>query len=454
MNKKEKCLKSLMFIAMTMVLVSGGLFNLSAGGNQEAAAPDSAAGGDPVVLRLVSERGSHTEAWKTRMGGFEVDSGIHLEITQHPYANYFDQLMLNFTGGQAGFDVPYVSMLWYPALANAGYIQPLNEFVDNEPSLSEDMPGLSSSYLDGKLYFVPYMNEVGGVVYRKDLFEDPKEKDDFKAKYGYELAAPKSLEQYADIAEFFHRPPELYGVTLMGKRSIFLATHFMNRLWARGGNLLDDNMKPVFNSAEGIESLNEMKAMFEYTNKAALNYDFQEALTEFKMGKSAMAELWTTAMFHVNDTESSSVVGKASFTGFPKPENALDLKRPRLYISWGFAVAADATDKEAALEWIKYVTEAKQFAEAAPTGTIPTRLSALDDPDLVNELPWIEPFQEALGTCVPTPMVPLIPEGMTIVNQYIAPAVSDFLIGNVNAEEALGKAAEQTEKLLKENGYY
>jgi len=435
-------------VVISMLLLSSSLF---AGGKQE---ETPAEGEAPVVVRLVSERGSHTEAWKTQMSGFEEETGIDLEITQHPYANYFDQLMLNFTGGQAGFDVPYVSMLWYPALANAGYIQPLSEIIADNPGLEEDMPGLVNASINGNIYFIPYMNEVGGVVYRTDLFNDPVEQENFKARYGYDLAPPRTLEQYVDMAEFFHRPPDLYGVTLMGKRSIFLATHFMNRLWAMGGNLLDNDMKPIFDSEIGIAALKEAKNMFKHAGTAALSYDFQEALTEFKLGKSAMAELWTTAMFHVSDPESSQVVGKASFVGFPRPADALNEKRPRLYISWGFALAADAQNKDAALEWIKYVIGDRQFAEAAPVGTIPTRLSALEDDGLLEEMPWLEPFQEALGSCIPTPIVPLIPEGMTMVNQFIAPAVSEYLIGNISAEDALHGAAEKTYELLEENGYY
>jgi multiple sugar transport system substrate-binding protein len=410
--------------------------------------------GETASVRLVSERGSHTEAWKTRMEGFEAETGIDLEITQFPYANYFDQLMLQFTGGDVEFDVPYISLLWYPALAKSGYIQPLNELLAMDPGLKQDMPGLAAATLDGNLYMVPYMNEVGGVVYRTDLFGDPAEKKNFKAKYGYELSPPKTLEQYRDLAEFFNRPPDLYGVTLMGKRSIFLATHFMNRLWARGGSLLDDEMEPAFAGRTGVEALEEMAGMFEFANPAALNYDFQDANTEFKQGKSAMAELWTTAMFHASDPESSQVVGKVSFVGFPKPANALDEKRPRLFISWGFSVASAAQNKDAALEWIRYVIEPKNLAEAAPLGTIPPRLSAMNDPELLSKLPWIPAFQEALGSCIPTPIVPLIPEGMTIVNQFIAPAVSEFLTGNATAQAALSDAAKKTHDLLEENGYY
>ena len=405
-------------------------------------------------VRLVSEMGSHTEAWKTCMKSFEENTEYELEITQFPYANYRDQLMLNFTSGKANFDVPYISLLWYPSFAQSNYIQPLNEIIDRNPELKDDMPGLSVAYKDNKLYFVPYMNELGGVIYRKDLFDNPEEKTSFKKKYGYELVPPKTIDQYKDIAEFFNRPPELYGVTLMGKRSIFLATHFMNRLWAGGGRLLDDDMKPVFDNEIGVEALKEVKEMFKYANPAAYTYDFQDALTEFTLGKSAMAELWTTALFYADNKEKSKIVGKASFIGFPRTKENLGKKCPMLYISWGFSIAKDAQNKEAALKWIEHVISKDQYVSASLKGTIPTRLSVLDDPQLTSHFDWVKSFKEALGDCIPTPISPLIPEGSVIVDQYIALAVSEYITGNISAEEVLSTAAKSVYQLLEENNYY
>src|SRR5581483_8305135 len=63
-----------------------------------------------------------------------------------------------------------------------------------------------------QIYADPCEADAVGFAYRKDLFEDPKEKADFKAKYKYDLAPPKTWPQLRDIAEFFTRPDKkLYG---------------------------------------------------------------------------------------------------------------------------------------------------------------------------------------------------------------------------------------------------
>ncbi|ADK82454.1 ABC transporter substrate-binding protein [Sediminispirochaeta smaragdinae] len=435
--------------------ISAGLVLLIGSANLWASGSSEDGGGDgSVTVTLVSERGSHTEAWKTQMEGFEATSGVHLDLTQFPYANYRDQLLLSYTSGSSDYDVPYVSLLWYPSFVTSGYIQPINEFLTRNPGIEKDMPGLASGTIDGNLYFVPYMNEVGGIVYRTDLFNDPAEQAAFRERYGYDLQPPANLEQYVDVAEFFNRPPELYGVSLMGTRSIFLATHFMNRLWAYGGELLDDEMRPVYNSELGVRALEEAAAMFDYASDASLTYDFQEALAEFSAGRSAMAEVWTTSMFAFNDPESSQVAGKCSFVGFPRPAGEEHEIRRRLFISWGFVVSSDIDNKDAALSWIEHAVQPNNLAAAAPVGTIPTRLSALEDAELIKEMPWIPAFREALAGCEPTPIAPLIPEGMTIVVNHVAVAVSEFIAGTGSAKELLDAAAEQTYELLEKNGYY
>lgn len=436
---------------LAVSLLFFGAANLWATGSGE----DTQAGADQeVTVTLVSERGSHTEAWKTQMDSFEAQSGVNLKITQFPYANYRDQLLLSYTSGSNDYDVPYVSLLWYPSFVTSGYIQPINEFLVRNPGIEADMPGLGNGTINGDLYFVPYMNEVGGIVFRTDLFEDQTEQSAFRARYGYDLQPPKNLTQYRDIAEFFHRPPDLYGVSLMGRRGIFLATHFMNRLWAYGGELLDDEMKPVYNSALGALALEETASMFSYASEASLTHDFQETLAEFSAGRSAMAEVWTTSMFTFNNPESSEVAGNCSFVGFPRPEGDEDVMRPRLFISWGFVVTSDIENKEAALSWIEHAIEPDNFAQAAPVGTIPTRLSALDSATLAEAMPWIPAFKEALATCEPTPIAPMIPEGIPIVINHIAVAVSEFISGSGTAQELLDSAAQETYDLLEQNGYY
>ena len=100
------------------------------------------------------------------------------------------------------------------------------------------------------IYALPINQDSMGLVYRKDLFEDPKEMEAFKAKYGYELAPPKTYDELRDIAEFFTRPDKnLYGIATYGSKDYDAVTSpFDGVLWSFGGELWD----PATYKAEGV----------------------------------------------------------------------------------------------------------------------------------------------------------------------------------------------------------
>ena len=51
------------------------------------------------------------------------------------------------------------------------------------------------------------------LYYRKDIFEDPKLKDAYQAKFNKELDVPKTWEDYAQVAQFItdQMAPNVYG---------------------------------------------------------------------------------------------------------------------------------------------------------------------------------------------------------------------------------------------------
>ncbi len=62
-----------------------------------------------------------------------------------------------------------------------------------------------------------------GLTYRKDLFEDPKEKEAFKAKYGRDLAVPQTYQEAKEVAEFFTVP---IRASTAGRRWAAATTNF------------------------------------------------------------------------------------------------------------------------------------------------------------------------------------------------------------------------------------
>ncbi|GAP53612.1 extracellular solute-binding protein [Arthrobacter sp. Hiyo6] len=89
------------------------------------------------------------------------------------------------------------------------------------------------------------------VLYRKDLFEDAKNKADFKAKYGYDLAAPKTWQQYQDISAFFTKDG-MYGTDVKGGVETEYLAHVLQ---AGSPMVLDSNNNVVIDNAAHKQAL-------------------------------------------------------------------------------------------------------------------------------------------------------------------------------------------------------
>jgi catechol 2,3-dioxygenase-like lactoylglutathione lyase family enzyme len=57
--------------------------------------------------------------------------------------------------------------------------------------------------VDGVTYMLPFYNYAMGLLYRKDLLADDKNKADFKAANGFDLEPPKTWDEYLKQVAFF-----------------------------------------------------------------------------------------------------------------------------------------------------------------------------------------------------------------------------------------------------------
>ncbi|EKF17557.1 ABC transporter substrate-binding protein [Nitratireductor pacificus] len=82
----------------------------------------------------------------------------------------------------------------------------------------DDFIGIASGTgPDGKLWQLPDQQFANLYWFRKDWFDRPELKEQFKAKYGYELGVPVNWSAYEDIADFFTNDvKEIDGVRVYG----------------------------------------------------------------------------------------------------------------------------------------------------------------------------------------------------------------------------------------------
>lgn len=92
---------------------------------------------------------------------------------------------------------------------------------------------------DKKIYQLPDQQFANLYWFRYDWFTDPKNKADFKAKYGYDLGVPVNWSAYEDIAEFFTGRMEdgkkVYGHMDYGKKDPSLGWRFTDAWLSMAG---------------------------------------------------------------------------------------------------------------------------------------------------------------------------------------------------------------------------
>ncbi|TIO84031.1 MAG: extracellular solute-binding protein, partial [Mesorhizobium sp.] len=114
---------------------------------------------------------------------------------------------------------------------------------------------IAAGTLDGKLVMLPRAQfDVSALYYQKSLYQDEAKKKAYKEKYGEELAPPDTFDEMAQQAEFFASPPDFYGTQYAGKEEA-INGRFYEMLIADGGEYLDKDGKPAFNSEAGVKAL-------------------------------------------------------------------------------------------------------------------------------------------------------------------------------------------------------
>lgn len=445
--------------SLFVLLLSVCLFIAACGGGGASSPGDTSetpeGGSEAKTITILAEQSSHADAFKSVIPDFEAKYNVKVNVVELPYDQYQQQLTLRFTSGNVDFDLAYVPIGWVSQFQTANYIVPVAASEEQLGQLElDDFPGIENAYYGdpSELYFVPYMNETHGLLYRTDLFEDPAEQEAFKTAYGYDLAPPETVQQYKDIAEFFHRPDQgLYGVTLMGERSILVGFSFYNRLFNYGGDLYDADYRPQFNNEAGVRALADLEELFQFASPAAKQYGWTDAMGEFLQGRSAMAEMATTVAQAAQDPNQSTVVGNVGFSEIPTVDGNRDGIK-RFYLPFGFVVAGASEAKEEAFQWIEFATSQEMMEKGAPAGNIPARTSALTGA-LSEQYSFYAPHADIMNAFRLEPL-PLIPEGATITGDILPSAVTKYLNGEQSAEDALNQAEQGFTNLMEMGGYY
>ncbi|MFD2652189.1 extracellular solute-binding protein [Brucella rhizosphaerae] len=335
----------------------------------------------------------------------------------------------------------------YPTLyADLNGLLPKEEIEGFVPSV------IKASTLNDKLIMLPRAQfDVSALYYQKGLYEDDAKKAAFKEKYGYDLAPPKTWKEVSDQAVFFADPPNFYGTQFAGKEEA-INGRFYEMLVAEGGEYLDKDGKPAFNSEAGVRALDWFVNVYKAKAVPAgtTNYLWDELGAGFASGTIALNLDWPGWATYFNDPKSSKVAGNV---GIVPPPTGSSGKRTGWSGHHGFSVTETCSNKEAAASLVWFLTNEDSQKQESAAGTLPTRTAVWD---YVIEQAASDPykkevlsvFQETAKTAFPVPQTPSWIE----ISNAVYPELQAAILGDKTSQQALDDAAKKATQILEDAG--
>lgn len=399
---------------------------------------------------------------------WEKETGIALDIVGLPNGQEFTKTMQDISTKAGGFDIYSTDWNRLGDLAESGGIAKLDDYVaQHKPEWDDPKSGyvngaqgvsLLNQYA-GSTYGVSLDGDFQSWVYRTDLFGDAKEQADFKAKYGYDLAPPKTWKQQADVAAFFHRPDKgLFGCTDLRNQGWGYTNWYQRFASMASPNqfLFGDDGAPLISGEQGVAATQEYVDSLAHHSPDAISWGWSDQYGNFAGGGAAMTCAFSNLPKFLDNAGNtgSKVTGKIG--SMLPPGREIDGKivsRSVLWFSLTGMVSSQSQYPEVAYLLLQWLGSARIYAwmTANPGGYFdPFRLSDFSDP-LVRETYHayhMDVVREVVARSVPSINFP----GATAFHNALDENLMAALTKAKTAEQAMADTAAEWQKITRRTG--
>lgn len=400
------------------------------------------------TVSILMEGVPDTEYVKALLPEFEKATGITVNLEVVNYAEMHTKLVPQLVAKQGGYSAIVVDFYWVGEFTKAGWLQPLDDRIAaDKVDMSVYVPAMIDlvSKVDGVTYMLPFYNYAMGLLYRTDLLADEKNKADFKSKYGMELRAPETWDEYLKQVEFFTKDG-MYGVVNQGLRPDPIAMEWSNYLFANGGEYYDANWKSTVNTDAGRTALAQYATNIEkYGPLGAASFSFDEAFNVMAQGQAYSYITYNFFRAAVDDPSKSQVVGKVEIAPVPGTEQG---KSGSLNGAWGWAIPKSSPNPDAAWTFIKWVESHDIAKKRALAGGSPTRTDVFDDAEVLAKYPHFKALKALLLESHNFPTFTYTPEFVEVLGRELSLAVGK----EKTPEEALAQVATEFDALAAKDG--
>ena len=336
---------------------------------------------------------------------FTAKSGIGMKFEFVPWTSYADRFLNELNSKSKLCDLIIGDSQWIGGAAENGHYVKLNEFFDkNSIKMSEFVDATVVGYSQWpkntpNYWALPAMGDSVGWTYRKDWFAKPELQKEFKAKHGRDLAAPKTWDEFLQVAKFFQGRQidgkKVYGAYIFTERGSEGITMGVTNVLYPFGFQYENPKKPYqlegfVNSPEAVKGLEFYRELYKCcTAPGMTNAYMSEGLDAFKSGQVAMQMNWF-AFFPGLYKE----MGPQRIGFFSNPSE----KTKGVQLGGqGISVVAYSDKRDEALQYIKWFAQPAVQKKWWSLGGYSCLKAVVNDPGFKSSAPFAGDFLDSMN---------------------------------------------------------
>ena len=389
---------------------------------------------------------------------FTAETGINVNFEFVPWPNFADRMLNELNNKGKTFDLLIGDSQWIGAGAVYGHYVKLNDFFDKEGiSMSDFSPATVYAYStwpkgSENYYALPAMGDALAWAYRKDWFDRPELKSEFKKKHGYDLGVPANWNQLYDMCTFFQGREidgqKRYGAAINTERgSEGITMGVTAAMYAWGMEYENPNkpydMEGYFNSPQAVEAVEFYRKLYEDCAPPGHSDAYMVAnLDAYKSGQVAFQMNWYAFWPGVSKEDKDGRV--SGFFANPNQNVAAATLGGQ-----GISVVKYSDKQDLALEYIKWFARPDVQQKWWDLGGYSCHNDVLNAPSFPTSTVYAQGFLDSMGIVKDFWQEPTFVELMLPMQE----AIHDYVVnGKGTAKGALDKIIEEWVEVFEADG--
>jgi multiple sugar transport system substrate-binding protein len=392
--------------------------------------------GAPITITVME----HQDRWNINpkiFAVFEKDNpNIKIVYEQEPSGganSTHDKEVTMLAAKDGSIDVFVTDVIWPPELGAAGWLEPLNSAFPASEQKKHIAAMIDAQTVGGKVYGVPYLNDIGHLFYRKDLLQN---------------AGMQVPELWQDLVS---ESQKLQGPDMIGYIGCFfpdqqLMCNYVEYLWSNNGKFLDDTgKKTLFTqkpSVEAVQFMVDLVNKYKVVQPGIVTMGLDDGRVIFSEGRAVFHRNWNYAYALSQNGAESKIKGKVGSSVIPRFANG---PHTTCLGGWSFSVNAFSKHKAEAVKVALFLGgPVAQKMRALSSEITPTIVSLLADPDVTKKYPEYLSWQKEADKAMARPKSPFY----TQLSDIFQRELQNALLENKTPEKAMKDAADAMQMVL------